>query len=285
MEVEMKNYWNRILWGAFPKKLLSRLMGKFARHRLSKHLIPYYIQHFDIDLTPVKRSVDEFEHLLDFFTREYRSDARPIDNDPTTIISPVDGVISQIGKIQDRSILQVKGITYTLDELLCTDQEHINKYVNGNFVTIYLSPRDYHRIHMPYTGKIEKATHVSGALYPVNQSGVRFIPRLFAINERLITYIQTEFGEICMIKVGATNVGSIKVVYDDKIITNRRTRRKVIHKHYQPAIPFEKGNELGRFEFGSTVILLFEPNQVDWVVEAKPHTKVQMGQGLASILN
>lgn len=281
----MDSRWSKIFWRWLPKKYVSRLMGKIARHRLSKYLIPYYIKFFKIDLTPVKRSIDEFDHLLDFFTREYRKEARPIDDHPSTIVSPVDGVISQIGKIDNRSLLQVKGMMYTLDELLCEKKEQVDKYVNGKFVTIYLSPKDYHRIHMPISGTIEKSTQISGDLYPVNRSGVQLIPRLFARNERLISYIQTEYGEICLIKVGATNVGSIKVVYDHEICTNRKMDQKVIHKQYQPAFQFEKGSELGRFEFGSTIILLFEPNQIEWVIEAKPNTRVQMGQALATILN
>lgn len=285
MEVKMDKRWSKIFWRWIPKKFLSRMMGKIARHRLSKHLIPYYIKFFKIDLRPVKRSIDEFEHLLDFFTREYRTEARPIDNRPSTVISPVDGVISQIGKINNRSLLQVKGMMYTLDELLCGQEEQINKYVDGNFVTIYLSPKDYHRVHMPVSGKIGNITQVPGELYPVNKSGVQLIPRLFAQNERLISYIQTEFGEICLIKVGATNVGSIKVVYDNEICTNRKNNKKVIHKQYQPAFQFKKGTELGRFEFGSTIILLFEPNQIKWLIEAKPDTRVQMGQALATISN
>lgn len=280
----MGNRWFNLLWSCIPKKGLSRLTGRFARHRFSKYLIPYYIKYYKIDLTPVKRSIDEFEHLLDFFTREYRAEARPIDPSPFTIISPVDGVISQMGEIHDRSLLQVKGSSYTLDELLCNNQKHIDKFVNGRFITIYLSPSDYHRIHMPITGQIEEVTHISGELYPVNKSGVQFVPRLFVRNERLISYIKTEFGEICLIKVGATNVGSIKVNYDSELYTNRWYGKKVIHKQYQPPHQLEKGTELARFEFGSTIILLFQPNQIEWVVEEKPNTRVQMGQALAAIL-
>ena len=280
----MGSRWLNLFWSCLPKKSLSRLTGRLARHRLSRHLIPYYIKYFNIDLAPVKRSVDEFEHLLDFFTREYRAEARPIDNRPFTIVSPVDGVISQIGEIENRSLLQVKGMQYTLDELLCGNQEHIDKYVNGKFVTIYLSPSDYHRIHMPFSGKIKEVMHIPGDLYPVNQSGVRLIPRLFARNERLISYIDTDYGEICLIKVGATNVGSIKVNYDDELQTNRWNGKKVIHKRYQPAHQLEKGMELARFEFGSTIILLFEPNQIKWLIEEKPNGRVQMGQALAMIL-
>jgi len=281
----MGSRWLRLFWHCIPKKGLSRFTGWAARHRLSRHFIPYYIKFFNIDLAPVKRSIDEFEHLLDFFTREYRAEARPIDPNPSTVISPVDGVISQIGQIDHRSLLQVKGMKYTLDELLCGQQEHIDRFVNGKFVTIYLSPRDYHRIHMPFTGKIEEVTHIAGQLYPVNQNGVRLIPRLFARNERIISYIQTEYGEIGLVKVGATNVGSIKVNYDNELRTNRwRRGKKVMHKRYQPAHQLEKGTELARFEFGSTVILLFEPNRIKWLVEEKPNTRVKMGQALATII-
>lgn len=280
----LKKHLGRLIWRLIPKKIMSRLVGRFAKHRLSKHMIPLYIKYFDIDCTPVKKTVDEFDSLLDFFVREYHMDARPIDQQIDTVISPVDGTISQMGEINRTSLLQVKGISYTLDELLGENQEKINKFTNGYFVTIYLSPRDYHRIHMPLLGEIKEMTYISGELYPVNEVGLKYIPRLFARNERLISYIHAGEREICMIKVGATNVGSIKVAYDSEITTNRRTRKKLTHKEYHPAYPLEKGDELGRFEFGSTVILLFPPEQIDWMVKTESGTRVQMGQAIARIL-
>lgn len=279
----MKNHFYQILLRWIPKKMMSRWMGKFSRHRFSKFMIPYYIQFYNIDLTPVKRPVKDFENLLDFFIREYREDARPIDSQVSSLVSPVDGTVLQMGKIEHRSLLQVKGITYTLEELLGEDPKKISKYINGDFVTIYLSPKDYHRIHMPVTGEIVESTYISGDLYPVNRLGVHSIPGLFARNERLITYIQASWGEFGLIKVGATNVGSIHVTYDSEISTNQRTEKKLDHKHYHPAHQLKKGEELGRFEFGSTVILLFQPGHIEWAIEQKPGTRVQMGQELARI--
>lgn len=281
----MNKLFGRFIWRWIPKKMMSRFAGRFARHRISKYFIPLYIKYFDIDLRPIKKQVADFDHLLDFFVREYHESARPIDLQEDVIISPVDGAISQIGKIEQGSLLQVKGLTYTLEDLLGGNEKQVKKFMNGNFVTIYLSPKDYHRIHMPVTGEIEEMTYISGELYPVNQFGLHYIPGLFARNERLISYIVGQYGEICLIKVGATNVGSIKVTYDDQIATNLKKVAKPTHKHYQPACKLKKGEELGRFEFGSTVILLFEPDKTDWLIKAEPGTRIQMGQALARILD
>ncbi|SHE78880.1 phosphatidylserine decarboxylase [Seinonella peptonophila] len=271
----------KLLWKITPKKHLSRLVGKFARHSWSRGLIPLYIKAYRIDLEPIKKSVDQFENLLDFFIREYKPEARPLVADPQIIVSPVDGKISQAGSIEKDMLLQAKGVNYSLMELLANRMEHIERYIGGKFITIYLSPRDYHRIHMPITGAIEEFTYIPGELYPVNEWGVQFIPGLFARNERLITYIRTDNGgEVALIKVGATNVGSIRVEYDDQISTNKKGIG-ITHKCYSNPHKLHKGEELGRFEFGSTIILLFEPNQVDWVISPIPGTVVQMGQALA----
>ncbi|SEM72337.1 archaetidylserine decarboxylase [Lihuaxuella thermophila] len=275
---------SRMFWRWLPKKKISRWAGAFAKHPASRHLIPWYIKHFDIDLTPVKRPVHEFENLLEFFIRELHPETRPIDPNEDVVVSPVDGTISQIGSIQNGTLIQAKGVTYSVEQLLGRDQEYAGKFTGGKFVTIYLSPRDYHRIHMPVSGTVEELTYIPGDLYPVNETGVKLIPGLFARNERVISYIQTRHGHLALVKVGATNVGSIKVVFDENVATNPQVSKMLEHKQYKDAVVLEKGEELGRFEFGSTVILLFERNQIEWTIDAVPGTKVQMGQSLARFL-
>lgn len=282
MNERLANILNKLLWKIAPKKALSRWMGKFARRPVSKKLIPLYIRYFQIDLSLAKKSVGEFEHLLDFFIREYTPEARPIDQRKEVAVSPVDGRVSQSGTITEGMLLQAKGKQYSLQELLGEQEQHIKKYMGGEFITVYLSPRDYHRIHMPVKGEIGDITYVPGELYPVNQWGVQHVPRLFARNERLITYIESTFGQVCLIKVGATNVGSIKVVYDPEMITNNG-RHELLHKSYPQKHLLDKGDELGRFEFGSTIILLFEPGKIDWLIKAEPEEVVQMGQPLAKL--
>ena len=255
-------------------------MGYLARRPVSRHLIPYYIRYFQIDMEPVKKPVSEFENLVDFFVRAYKEDARPIDPRDHVIISPVDGTVSQCGTISSGHLFQAKGYEYSLSELLGESESQVQRYYNGTFITIYLSPRDYHRIHSPIDGKVREMTYIPGDLYPVNEWGVQSVPKLFVRNERLITFLQTEYGQIALVKVGATNVGSIKVVYDQEIITNRKKAR-YIHKAYEEAYPMPKGAELGRFEFGSTVILLFEPQTIEWIQDLQPGTTLRMGQAIA----
>lgn len=272
-----------ILWKCLPKKSISRMMGNFARKPISKKLIPHYIRYYKIDLKPVKRNVNEFSCLLDFFVRELRPEARPIHPDPFMIVSPVDGTISQLGKIENGSLVQAKGVSYSLSELLGGDEKKVAQFLGGYFVTIYLSPRDYHRIHMPIQGKVSEWVYIPGNLDPVNKWGIKHVPGVFARNERVISYLQSTTCRMALIKVGATNVGSIKVEYEPNLITNtkRPTRNQKI---YEDGPELEKGAELGRFEFGSTVILLFEPGSIQWKANIELGTKLQMGQPIAEIL-
>jgi phosphatidylserine decarboxylase len=280
----MKQSITKAIWRGLPKKGLSRLMGKVARHPFSRHLIPLYIRHFDIDLAPVKKPLDQFEHLLDFFVRELHPEARPICGGKAQVVSPVDGTVSEGGTITEGRLIQAKGISYSLSQLLGGNEAAVKRFDGGQFVTIYLSPRDYHRIHMPIAGRVVSSTYIPGELYPVNEMGVRLVPGLFAVNERVITYIEGESGITALIKVGATNVGSIKVTYDQAIATNPKPSRPFAHKDYATPECLAKGAEVGRFEFGSTVILLFEPGQIEWSIPLAKGTSVRMGQEIARLV-
>jgi phosphatidylserine decarboxylase len=280
----MKRRLSKAIWHGIPKKRISRLMGRVARHPFSRHLIPFYIRHFDIDLAPVRKPLDQFEHLLDFFVRELQPEARPIAPGRAKVVSPVDGTVSEGGKIEAGKLIQAKGISYSLAQLLGENEEGVKRFDGGEFVTIYLSPRDYHRIHMPIEGKVVASTYIPGELYPVNEVGVQLVPGLFAVNERIVTYIEGEAGMTALVKVGATNVGSIKVTYDEAIATNPKPNQPFAHKTYPSPKLLPKGAELGRFEFGSTVILLFEPGQITWSIPLAKETKVQMGQEIACLV-
>ncbi|GGA38233.1 phosphatidylserine decarboxylase proenzyme [Kroppenstedtia guangzhouensis] len=266
-----------------PKKSVSRWMGRLARSPHSRRLIPYFIRRFDVDLSPVEKPVSQYQSLLDFFVRGLKEGARPIDPDPERIVSPVDGTVSQMGEIHEGTILQAKGVTYTLEALLGGKGEKIRKFEGGRFITLYLSPRDYHRIHTPIQGRVTGLTYIPGSLFPVNPLGVQWVRGLFARNERLITFLDSPAGEVALVKVGATNVGSIRVVYDREIMTNCRGRKQIFSRNYPCMEVLEKGEELGRFEFGSTVILLFEANRIDWIGDLSPGTMIRMGQPIACI--
>lgn len=269
----------KLLWDILPKKSVSRISGKLARHSMSKKLIPFYIRLYNIDLTPVKKDVNEFNSLLDFFVRELDPAERPIHED--AVVSPVDGTIVEIGTIDKGTLIQAKGIQYSLASLLGNDEKYIKAFNGGKFVTLYLSPRDYHRIHMPVEGEVSQLLYIPGQLYPVNKMGLENIPGLFARNERIISYVESNVGHVAVIKVGATNVGSIKVNYDPLISSNKKRCKELEQKAYNPGMPLAKGEELGRFEFGSTVILLFEPDRIEWTIDPKAGTYVQMGQSIA----
>lgn len=265
------------MMNVMPKKTVSRWMGRFARSPFSRRLIPYFIRRFDVDLSQVEKPISQYPTLLDFFVRGLKEGSRPVDLDSTCVVSPVDGTVSQSGTIENGTLLQAKGVTYTLEALLGGNQEKVEKFSGGQFVTIYLSPRDYHRIHLPIRGKVKGLTYIPGSLFPVNPFGVRRIPGLFARNERLITYLNGPVDEMALVKVGATNVGSIRVVYDKEIYTNRRGKKVIENRTYVDLDEMEKGEELGRFEFGSTVILLFEPGKIEWIDTLVPETQGPYG--------
>lgn len=265
-----------------PKRLISRWVGRFARSPLSRRLIPYYIRRFDVDLSQVKKPIPQYRTLMDFFVRELKEGARPLDRNPTTVVSPVDGTISQMGTIRGDTLIQAKGVNYSLEALLGGERNDVDPFRGGTYLTLYLSPADYHRIHVPLTGRITHLTWIPGTLFPVNQLGVRRIHGLFTKNERVITYMETGAGRMALIKVGAINVGSIRVTYDADIGTNRLGQRSMLRREYKETRR-EKGEEIGRFEFGSTVILLFPPHTVKWSDSVKPGDKVLMGQSLGQL--
>lgn len=278
----MKDRMLLTLLQALPKKAISRWMGRFARSPVSKRFIPYYIKRFDIDLSEVEKPWEEYESLQEFFIRRLKPGARPVDPSPDTVVSPVDGTISQIGTITRDTLIQAKGLEYCLEELLGGDQERAKQFENGEFVTIYLSPREYHRIHAPMKGRITGLTYIPGTLFPVNTFGVRTVRELFVRNERLVTYLtSSELGTVAVVKVGATNVGSVKVTFDPHVVTNQPRKKQMERKSYHPQPELEKGEEMGRFEFGSTVILLFEEGRIRWCRNWCPEDPIQMGQPIA----
>ncbi|QKG85116.1 phosphatidylserine decarboxylase [Kroppenstedtia pulmonis] len=271
------------LMKVIPKKTVSRWMGRFARSPFSRRMIPYYIRRFDVDVDQAEKPVSEYRTLLEFFVRKLKNGARPVPEDPRLIISPVDCCISQLGRIENGVLIQAKGVTYTLNALLGGDQEKTESFQEGFFITMYLSPKDYHRIHMPVRGKVVGLSYIPGSLFPVNPLGVRRVRGLFTKNERLITYLDSDAGYVAVVKVGATNVGSIKVEYDQDICTNLPRRKCVETRTYSSKEFWEKGAELGRFEFGSTVILLFQKGQIDWE-DLKPGMTLRMGQSIGRII-
>jgi phosphatidylserine decarboxylase len=272
------------LMNLLPKNTVSRLAGRFASSRFSRLFIPYYIRKFNVNVDEAEKGWEEYPSLVEFFIRRLKAEARPVDRSPDSVVSPVDGKVAQLGKIEDGNLVQAKGVFYTAEELLGGDRERAKRFHGGTFLTVYLSPTDYHRIHMPLDGTVKSCTYVPGTLFPVNPFGVRAVNGLFAKNERLITYLNTEAGEVALVKVGATIVGSVKVEYDEQAGTNIKGGR-LEKKEFANGLHYSKGEELARFEFGSTIILLFEPDRVELSDKLYPEARVRMGEKIGRILS
>jgi len=263
-----------------PRNLFSRLCGFVADIRMPRLLLTPLIRIFSriycVDLTEATQQVSEFRTFNEFFTRKLLPDARPLDPDLDAVLSPVDGFIGEYGRINDGLLIQAKGLDYRLADLLL-DSKRDRLYDGGEFITIYLAPQNYHRIHSMVEGDVREFSYIPGDLWTVSPLGVHHVPKLFARNERLTTYIQTEKGECALIKVGATVVGRIRVSYHDQI----SNRHGAMAKQLVLKTPFklERGEEVGLFELGSTVICLFPPGQVE-LNELELGQKICLGQAI-----
>jgi phosphatidylserine decarboxylase len=215
----------------------------------------------------------------EFFTRALRSDVRPMAAGPDDIACPVDGRVSECGAIEGHSLLQAKGRRYTLAELLA-GQAWAARFAGGSFATIYLAPFNYHRIHMPIGGRLLETVFVPGRLFSVNDATAQRVPRLFARNERVLTLFDSEFGAFAVVLVGALNVGSIATVWAGDITP---AARRVVTRLGTPHLTMPKGAELGRFNMGSTVILLFEPGRAAWDPALSAGSVVRLGRSLGRL--
>lgn len=272
-----------------PHHTLSRLMHAITRSKVRwwKCIFTrWFVRYFKVDMSLAQEpDLDAYPDFNHFFTRTLRPEARPIALQPDLLACPVDGAVSQLGEIENGRIFQAKGRDYSLLELLGNDANRTRLFDNGRFATLYLSPRDYHRIHMPVTGQLTAMTHVPGRLFSVSPATARAVPRLFARNERVIAYFDTEAGPLALVMVGAIFVASIETVWAGEVTPP--AGHEIRHWQYDPqqsAHNFEKGAEIGRFNMGSTVIQLHGPDAVDWLDGIHPTDTVRMGQALAHFL-
>jgi phosphatidylserine decarboxylase len=264
-----------------PKNIISRIAGFIADKQLPsgilQSLIRIYAGIYHISLDELKTPVQEMNTFNQFFTRELKDNLRPIDKGGNSLVSPVDGTVAEFGQIEDGLLVQTKGIFYSLYDLVGDKEGKV--FENGQYLTIYLSPADYHRIHFPVTGVIKRFSYFSGNLWPVNSYGVNFVGGLFALNERIVTPIETRWGIVGVVKVGATIVGKIKLKFDPLSTNNGRETK--LNLPVIPSQKFQKGDELGRFQLGSTVILLFQKGQIK-LSEIAKGDKIKMGQKLGN---
>ena len=247
-----------------PKNAVSRLVGAATRLPLPRSIGPRvmraFARRYGVDLAECD-DLSSFRTFGEFFARPLRPGLRPVAPGEGVVVSPVDGVVSQAGVARDGKLVQAKGIDYGVAALLA-DAEMGRRFLGGAYVTIYLSPRDYHRIHFPLAGRVAGWRYVPGLLWPVNAASVSLVPGLFTVNERLVTLLDSSLGRVAIVAVGATIVGRVRASYDAEVPrTNRAGARPQAHDYLQP-IPVEKGQELGAFEMGSTVILVFEEGRV-----------------------
>jgi phosphatidylserine decarboxylase len=268
-----------------PKHLLSRLIYAVARSEtpwIRNTFLRIFLRNYRVDMhEAVQPDPYAYRSFNDFFTRALRPDARPIASDPAVVVSPVDGTVSQCGELQHDSILQAKGRHYSVLELLGGDEQWAGAYRNGSFACIYLAPYNYHRIHMPCEATARASLYVPGDLFSVNAATVRAVPRVFARNERLVCDFDTPLGRMAVILIGALFVGSIQTVHCGEVNPPPR-RRKTPHPIAQGVgRHFARGEELGRFNMGSTVVLLFERDRIAWDAALAPGSVVRLGRAIA----
>ncbi len=259
-----------------PQQKLSKVAGRLAASRhpyVKRTFIRSFAKAYNISLDEYERqSLNAYESFNDFFTRELKEDARTIDATANGIVSPADGIISQLGQIEDHKLLQAKGRHYDVGQLLA-DSEDGSYFADGSFATIYLAPSNYHRVHMPFTGTLTKTRYVPGTLFSVNNTTAANVPDLFARNERLVCMFDTKYGKAAVVMVGAMIVAGIETVATGKIA---RTDDIQEADH---DMQFAAGEELGRFYLGSTaIVVLPKAAKADWLDSMQANSIVQMGQ-------
>lgn len=269
-----------------PKKALTIVAGILANiknTRIKNHLIRYFVRQYNINLS---EAVDEnplsYADFNAFFIRHLKPSCRPIDE--TAIISPVDGYVSEIGTLNAGRLVQAKGRDYSIHELLASENERSSTFETGLFATLYLSPQDYHRVHMPMDATLKEMKYVPGKLFSVQPATTRMIPKLFARNERLIVHFDTSVGPMAMVLVGATIVGAIGTSWHGDVARSKKMQDFIYENNTNVKSILQKAEEMGYFKLGSTVILLFANKQnVCWHPALKSGDKIHFGQALAYI--
>ncbi|HET8700962.1 MAG TPA: archaetidylserine decarboxylase [Nitrococcus sp.] len=266
-----------------PQHAISRIVLWATRLRNSRWknaLIRWFVRTYHVDLAEASETDPAaYPDFNSFFTRALRPGARPLPEDAAMVICPADGTISEIGRLDGAYLLQAKGYRFSVDGLLGGDAELAARFHGGHFVTVYLSPRDYHRVHMPVTGELQSMIHIPGRLFSVAPHTVRTVPRLFSRNERVVSLFDTEDGPLAVILVGAICVASIETVWAG-VVTPPRGRRLRRWDYSAPHQRLARGAELGRFNMGSTVIVLFGSDRVTWRDDLHAGQPIRMGTAL-----
>lgn len=265
-----------------PQHWVSRLAGRLANSRHSlirKTFIGWFAKRFNVNMAEAAESdLATYDNFNCFFTRALKSGARPLMGADSDLVCPADGVISQLGGINTGKLLQAKGKNYSLAALLGADPRLAESFAGGTFATVYLSPRDYHRVHMPTNGRLRKMIYVPGKLFSVNKLTSERVDSLFARNERLVCIFDTETGPMALVLVGAMIVAGIETVWSGHVCPNGDSLFEVDYTDNETAIVLQKGAEMGRFKLGSTVVAVFGPGMLHLNPELAAGTAVNMGQ-------
>ncbi len=270
-----------------PQQLVTRLVYHLTRIRgraVRNATIRWFCWQFGVDTSEAERPVpDGYEHFNDFFTRRLKPGLRPLPEEPRALASPCDGVISQSGRLEGGRLLQVKGWHYDAAELLGGDAALAQTFADGAFLTVYLAPYDYHRVHMPLAGRLVRTAHLPGRLFSVNAVTTAGVPRLFVRNERLVTVFETECGPMAVVLVGALNVGTIGTVWQAEYRAGHRLPTSRDWRGDAAAPELARGDELGWFNMGSTVILLLPAGAAEFSAGLVPGTRLRTGQVVGNL--
>jgi phosphatidylserine decarboxylase len=275
-----------LLQQLLPQHALSRLVGRLAECRVSwlkNFLISRFITAYGVNMQEAEAETpSDYANFNAFFTRALKAGLRPLPDDVRAIACPADGAISAIGRIDDASIFQAKGKSFSLKALIGGDDSWVQRFRNGSFATVYLSPKDYHRVHMPFGGLLREFVYVPGELYSVNQTTAENIDGLFARNERAVCLFDTDAGPMAVILVGAMIVAGIETVFAGHVAPSGRTVQRTHYVDMAHPVQLERGAELGRFKLGSTAIVLFGEGAMEWDSSLQTGSATRMGQRFGS---
>lgn len=270
-----------------PQLLLTRLAGRLADSTgtpaLRSRFIRWFIRRYGVDMNEaVESNPDAYSSFNDFFTRPLKPGLRPLSGDEHTMISPVDGCVSQLGSVRAGRVFQAKGQSFSLLELLGGDQRRADIFADGEFATIYLAPGDYHRIHMPLAGQLQEMLHIPGQLFSVNPVTAANVPNLFARNERVVCVFDTSAGPMAVVLVGAMIVGSVETPWAGVVAPGEGGVTQVSYTD-EHALKFARGEEMGRFRLGSTVVIVMPKDQVQWSEHQSAGQKVRLGEMMGQL--
>ncbi|MGB1838313.1 MAG: archaetidylserine decarboxylase [Marinobacter adhaerens] len=270
-----------------PQLGVSNLAGRLADNdrspALKNRVIKWFIGRYGVDMSEAAEPNPEaYATFNDFFTRELKPGIRPLADGEKTLVSPVDGAISQLGQVTGDRVFQAKGQSFSLSELLGGEEATTAPFADGEFSTIYLSPKDYHRIHMPMAGTLRQMIHVPGQLFSVNPVTAENVPNLFARNERVVCIFDTASGPMALVLVGAMIVGSVETRWAGVVVPGSRQVTSTRYEGEQ-AISFDKGEEMGRFRLGSTVIMVMPKGSVSWNSDQVAGKTVRMGEAFGAL--